>query len=222
MDTAKVGGILVTSIGRNAGALTGEEYDKLLSYEPKNDIERMGQDFFVLSVQLCGANLGDILSLKNKNIEGNNLKFVRRKTRKTGIQIVLSITPLARVLLNRYGTINHKSPNDYILPYLSKCKDENAKENKIHDVIQKINLGLKDVCTAIGIRKITTYNARHSYASSAQSSGMTAEQIQKFLGHQSSRTTQAYLKQLQDNVIKQNDDVLQGLVGGRYALDESK
>lgn len=215
---SKINGQSLTSIGRNSGALTGEEYDKLLSYEPKNDIEKMGQDFFVLSAQLCGANIGDILSFKNKNVEGNKLTFVRRKTRKTGLQIVLTIQPIARVLLNSYGIINPKSPNDYILPYLSKCKDDNAKENTIHDVIKKINHGLKDVCEAIGIRKITTYNARHTYASSAQSSGMTAEQIQKFLGHQSSRTTQAYLKQLQENVIKQNDEVLQGLVGGRYSL----
>ena len=68
-----------------------------------------------------------------------------------------------------------------------------AIRNKIHDIVKRANKGIKSICEILGIRHITTYNARHTYAVLAQDNNMTSEQIQKFLGHANSRTTQVYL-----------------------------
>ena len=121
------------------------------------------KDFFLLSVMMCGANIGDILSLKNENIVEKEILFMRRKTKKTGLQISVSLTSQLSALFNKYGKINRKSPKDYILPYLSSCADEKAILNKIHDVIKLVNKGLESICEAISIRKITTYVATWSY-----------------------------------------------------------
>ena len=121
------------------------------------------KEIFLLSVMMCGANIGDILSLKNENIVEKEILFRRRKTKKTGLQISVSLTSQLSALFNKYGKINRKNPKGYILPYLSSCADEKAILNKIHDVIKLVNKGLESICEAISIRKITTYVATRSY-----------------------------------------------------------
>lgn len=201
------------SIPRQKGALEDEELDRFVSYKPKNKSEKLGQDFFVLSLELCGANLGDILCLRNKNIQESEIHFIRRKTRKSKIEISLPITRVSEILLKEYGVINQDRPDDYILPFLNGLTSEKSIDNKIHDFINKVNVGIASICEAIGIGKITTYNARHTYAVKALDC-MTAEQIQKFLGHTNVRTTDTYIKSITSSVKNTNKKVLEGMVEG--------
>ncbi len=64
----------------------------------------------------------------------------------------------------------------------------------------------------IGLRKITTYKARHTFASMFQSEGMTVEQIQKFLGHSTSMTTQNYIGTLTTSVIEKGRKIIDELI----------
>ena len=209
---SNIQGQSLSSIGREKDALTEEELKTLIDYEPTNAKEHKGRDFFILTLQLCGTNLGDILSFKNKNISGDTISFIRRKTRRSGIVTTLDLTEVAVALLNKYGRINADRPDDYILPYLTNVTTEKAINNKIHDVLSDVNEGLESICNATGMDKFTTYNARHTYASRAQSSGMTAEQIQKFLGHTTSRTTQTYLHSITKSVREKNKGVLDDMM----------
>ncbi len=70
------------SIRRQKAALTEEELKRFLEYTPKNKEEEIGKDFFLLSLHCSGANLGDILSFKNSDIENGTITFVRRKTKR--------------------------------------------------------------------------------------------------------------------------------------------
>lgn len=200
----------LSSLTREKGALSDDELIKFLKYKPSNSIEQFGQDMFILSIQLSGANIGDIISLKNCNIIDNEVHFVRRKTRKSGQTISIPFTSTAKELLSKYGVISDNAPDDYILPFLSQCHTEKSIRNKIHDIIRKANKGIKSICANIGIRNITTYNARHTYASFAQDI-MTTEQIQKFLGHTSPRTTETYLGSISRNIKEKNRDFLENL-----------
>ena len=121
-----------------------------------------------------------------------------------------AFTSTAKELLRKYGVISDNAPDDYILPFLSQCRTEKSIRNKIHDIIKKANKGIKSICTNIGIRDITTYNARHTYASYAQDF-MTTEQIQKFLGHTSPRTIETYLGSISRNIKEKNRDFLENL-----------
>lgn len=199
----------LTSIIREKGALSDDEFKKIVKYQPSNKLEKFGKDMFLLSFALSGANIGDIFSLKNKNIIGDEVCFVRRKTRKSGLQISIPLIPFAQEILSEYGHIANDKPDEYILPFLSRCNNnEKTIRNTIHDNLRKINKGLMDICNNIGIRKITTYNARHTYASFAQDT-MSTEQIQKFLGHTSPRTTQVYLGSISQHVKDKNRDLLE-------------
>lgn len=202
------------SVRREKGALTTTELQAFLDYSPVTSVEKLGQDFFRLSLLLCGINLGDLLRLRNRNIDGTEIHFVRQKTKKTGLVTTLPLTNLARDLLDSYGCVNPDRPDDYILPCLAGATSETMADNRIHAFIRKVNKGIASICARLGLRKITTYTARHTYASFAQSNGMTAEMIQKFLGHTSSRTTEVYLGSLTDSVKEQNRQLLESIAKG--------
>ncbi len=201
----------LTSIQRQKGGMTDDEIDKFREYVPQTASEIMGKDFYKLSFLLFGMNIGDILSLKNKNIDNDVISFRRRKTRKYGSDTPLPLTEDAKKILNKYGKINASKPEEFILPYLSHCTKESSINNKIHDINRKINKGIASICEKTGIRHITLYTARHTFASVAASNGMTAEQIQKFLGHTSSRTTQLYMNTLTKNVFRKATKIVEDI-----------
>lgn len=208
---AHIKGQSLSSITREKGALSDAELSKFLQYNPCNQKEKFAQDMFLLSLLMCGANLGDICALTNSNIIGDEIQFSRRKTRKSNIVISLPLIASVKSILLEYGRIDNNKPNEYILPFLSQCTTEDAIRNRVHDIVRRVNKGLKSISQNICIRHITTCNARHTYAVLAQDSNMTTEQIQKFLGHASSRTTQVYLGSLTQRVKDKNRSMLEGL-----------
>ncbi len=196
------------SINRQKAALTEEELKALLNYTPQNKDEEIGKDFFFLTLHCSGANLGDILRLKNSNIENGIVTFTRRKTQKTGKEIRFRLTERAKALFNKYGKISDTTPDSLILPYLADATSEVNIENRIRRVNRNINAGLKSISNALGLRKITTYTARHTYANLLMIRGLTAEQIQFFMGHSSSKTTEVYLSGVSTRILDINKEIL--------------
>lgn len=199
------------SIKRQKAALSVEELNKFLEYTPKNKQEELGKDFFLLTLHCYGANLKDILLLKNSNIENDFLTFKRNKTEKTGIEIQFQLTDIAKRLFNKYGKISQSSPTSLILPYLVNTHSEANLENRKKRLERKINNGLQSICNALKMRKITTYNARHTIATVLMINNMTAEQIQKLLGHSSSKTTENYLGSLSTDFLNKSKSILEHL-----------
>lgn len=197
---------------RAKAALSKEEMKTLRDYQPKDKLEEMGIDFFLLTYHCNGANLGDILLFRNSNIEDGTLSFIRRKTQKTNIEpIQIKLTSVAIALFNKYGKISAETPNSLLLPYLSHASSERNQENIIKRVNRKVNAGLKSICDALGWRKITTYNARHTFATRLRDEGVPIEQIQKLLGHSSILTTQTYLGSLSTEILDKTKNILENL-----------
>lgn len=197
---------------RAKAALSKEEMKALRDYQPKDKLEEMGKDFFLLTFHCNGANIGDILLLRNSDIKDGTLSFIRRKTQKTNIEpIQIKLTDVAIALFNKYGNISDETPNSLLLPYLSHASSERNQENIIKRVNRKVNAGLKSICDALGWRKITTYNARHTFATTMRDRGMSIEQIQKQLGHSSILTTQTYLGSLSTDILDKTKNILESL-----------
>ena len=67
-------------------------------------------------------------------------------------------------------------------------------KDRITDVIATINYHLKAIGAILGIEQtITTYVARHSYATVLKRAGVSTSIISESLGHSSERVTQIYL-----------------------------
>jgi len=66
-------------------------------------------------------------------------------------------------------------------------------KKRIRDVISNCNRCLRKIGKAIGIEGLSTYTARHSYATVLKRSGANIAYISESLGHNDLKTTENYL-----------------------------
>ena len=153
-------------------------------------------DLFTFSYLMGGINFTDMARLTGENIMDEQLVYRRKKTRKL---IHLPLHPKAMEIMNKY-----KSDNPYIFPILSSFhKTEQQKINRIHKVIGKVNACLKTLGNELELdKKLTTYVARHSYATTLKRAGVSTSLICDALGHSSERVTQIYLDSFENTQLK--------------------
>ncbi len=152
---------------------------EIIDYE----IEEGSNQFFTRDIWLfsyiCnGMNIKDMLNLKFKNIQGDFVHYDRAKTSNT-IQnpkpIIISLLPKAKEILKRWCNSNHDE-NSYVFPVYHKNHDEKRKQQIKHQFIKTINKYMKLIGEEIGYDKpLTTYAARHSFATVLKRSGATME-----------------------------------------------
>lgn len=75
--------------------------------------------------------------------------------------------------------------------------------------VHLINEHMKKIAVDLSINKnVTTYFARHSFATILKNSGVSTEFISEALGHSSLSTTKNYLAGFEEGAIKRNTDML--------------
>ncbi len=173
-------------------ALTKEEIHSVINYtvDGKDFYTRLAVTLFTFSYFMGGINFVDMAFLTEKNIMDSRLVYRRKKTAKL---INLPLQEEALLVLKRYK--NNGSP--YLFPILSNLhKTEQQRLNRLHKVITKVNKALKAIGEELNIPiKLTTYVARHSYATTiCLSNGAPIETLSKMMGHTSIRSTQIYAK----------------------------
>lgn len=160
----------------------------VLNYQGQTPLECLAIDLFTFSYLAAGINFGDIARLTKDNILENRLIYIRKKTQK---QIKVSLQEQAIKLIRKYSIPD----NPYLFPILSNFhKTEQQKVNRIHKIIAKVNKSLKEIGERLNIPiNLTTYVARHSFATVLKRSGVNTSLICEALGHSSERVTQIYL-----------------------------
>ena len=73
--------------------------------------------------------------------------------------------------------------------------NEAKVKNRVKKVTRQINSKIKELANAAGIdsERMTTYVARHSFATTLKRNGVDIGKISEMLGHDSSKTTAIYL-----------------------------
>lgn len=180
-----------TSAGRKI-ALSEKDKDTVLNY--KGD-HLLWVDLWKFSYYCQGMNFTDILRLRRSNIVDGILTYDRTKTKHTERnKILLEITlhDEAIRIINKWGS-KDISPNAYVFPVLREGLTPSQQRFIIADFIKDVNFHLGEVSAEIKIPKITTYWARHTYATVLHRKGVPMEFIQEALGHADLRTTKLYL-----------------------------
>jgi len=177
-------------------ALTKEDVQKIISYDTstKDRYTQLAIDLFTYSYIMGGINFVDMAYLTKGNIFGNHLVYARKKTHK---QLKFPLHPIALKLHEKY------SGGKYIFPVLSDSHQTALqKANRIHKVIAKVNNALKVVGEELKLPMVlTTYVARHSFATVLKRSGVSTSIISESLGHSSERITQIYLDSFENKQI---------------------
>ncbi|MEZ4939320.1 MAG: site-specific integrase [Saprospiraceae bacterium] len=181
-------------------ALSREDIRKieLLELTPGTP-EYHAKNYFIFSYYCAGINFIDLAYLRWENIQNGRLVYVRRKTKEQLSPIILEP---AKVILKYY---QNEFPNlaGYIFPILDeKHQSLKSKDYRIDKVLRQVNKALKEIAQQIGIEsKLTTYVARHSFATNLKKKGVATALISQALGHESERTTQIYLDSFENEII---------------------
>jgi integrase len=177
-------------------AISKEDVRKIRNYNAlEGSPEQFARDIWALSYLSNGMNLSDIFRLKYKNIEGDTVIFIRHKTshnRKIKPVIVALIDEL-QVIIDRWGN-KPVLPNSYVFNILSDRLTPAVELAKIKQATKSLNLYVGRIAKEVGIeQKVTSYTARHSFATVLKLSGENVTYISEALGHSNLQTTENYL-----------------------------
>jgi len=144
---------------------------------------------FMISLFAGGMNISDLLNLKWSDISSDKITFIREKTKRNyGQPIEIPLTEE----LKRYLGMPAGSP--YIISNFNRNGSPLQINRRAKWFIGKLNRQLKSICQQLNLPPITTYSARHTFASILRFNGVSREQISELLGHSSIHTTTAYLR----------------------------
>lgn len=167
-------------------------------------------DMFKLMFMLIGINLVDLCNLKEIDNEGR-INFYRAKTNRL---YSIKVEPEALEIINKYRGEN------YLIDILDRYKD-------YHDYTKRINLALKQIgpykrvgrggkkTTEPMFPDISTYWARHSWATIAASLDIPRDTIAHALGHGNNTVTDIYIDFDQSKVDEANRRVLDWVLYGK-------
>ena len=138
-------------------------------------------------------------------MDGNRLKFFRKKTENTAseqTEISVYLTPFAHDVINKYGSPD-KSSGTLIFDIIRKDMSAVDKQKAVKNFTRSVNQGLKKLAKKVGIDvNISTYYARHSFSTNAIRSGASMELVSEQLGHSNLKTTQNYFSGFEDDSIE--------------------
>jgi integrase len=96
-------------------------------------------------------------------------------------------------ILDRWGN-KPAYPDQYVFPILERGLTPEQEYFKIQWVTCQINKYIRVIAEKVGIKnKVTSYTARHSFATVLKRSGASIEFISESLGHSNLQTTENYL-----------------------------
>lgn len=191
-------------------ALTLHQIKQVVTYTDGNEGTEKYRDLWFFSYLCNGINFADILRLKYSNIQNGEIFFMRAKTIRTSKvkkELYAVVTPELQAIIDKWG--NHdKSPNSHIFPYLKGNETPEEEKNRIKDVVRRCNKKMKLIGDALGISGISTYVARHSYATVLKRSGANIAYISESLGHNDLKTTENYLVSFEKEEREKNAKLL--------------
>lgn len=175
--------------------------DMDLSLCPAMDYAR---DIFMFSFYTRGMSFVDMAFLKKKDLQNGILSYRRHKTNR---RLMVKWEKPMQELVDKYDTTD--SP--YILPLIKNDGKDERRQYKSQ--AHRINRNLKKIGERLGLLiPLTTYVARHGWASIAKSKNIPIATISEAMGHDSETTTRIYLATLDTSVVdKANSLILKSL-----------
>lgn len=173
--------------------------------------------YFLLMFLFRGMPFIDLAYLRKQDVKGNKIVYSRHKT---GRQMTVRIPKEAAELMEEFKNSNPGSI--YLFPILDAQNPEEAQGAK--DRIRKkdkelyayylralgsFNKKLARIAALLlpGV-KLSSYTARHTWATLAFHSGVSIGIISKALGHSSIKVTETYLKPFENEKVDEANDEL--------------
>lgn len=175
--------------------------DMDLTLKPVMDYAR---DLFMFSFYTRGMSFVDMAYLKKKDLQNGVLSYRRQKT---GQQLFIKWEKPMQDIAGKYDT----GDTPYLLPIIRDMETDVRRQYK--NAAHLVNAKLKKLGEQLGLGiPLTTYVARHAWASIAKSKNIPLSTISEAMGHDSENTTRIYLASLDTSVVdKANSLILKSL-----------
>ena len=151
------------------------------------------RDLYMLCFDLRGISFVDLAQLETAQLKNGYLTYFRQKT---GQRLEIKWEGQMQEIVERH----HVKGSRYLLPILNESANDIRRQylNALH----RVNSRLKKIGKMVGCPiPLTTYTARHGWASAAHQLNIATSSISQALGHDSEKTTRIYLDALDNKVI---------------------
>lgn len=193
-------------------ALTVEEIARIYQFETiPNTNMAMAKDYWLFLYLCNGMNVKDFCLLKWSDIDGEMLTYQRAKTKrsqKESKRISVALKPETWDIIKKWGRPSI-SKDAFIFPHLKPGMTAEKERAAYQQLTKVINKYMKQLVSELKINKnVTTYFARHSFATVLKRSGKSIEMISELLGHSSVDVTEGYLDSFEKEQIQEQTNVL--------------
>ena len=170
-----------------------------LDFTHKKHLE-LARDIFLFSFYSRGMSFIDIIFLKRPK---SMIDYHRKKTNQS---LHISLTPQLVGLIEKY-----RSESEYVFPILDP-NSPIALYKQYRLALERVNRNLKQIGNLLELEiNLTTYVARHSWATQAKKGGAPIAVISEGLGHTSEQTTRIYLKEFDQRVVDELNETVSRL-----------
>lgn len=190
-------------------ALTLEQIGQIARYDDGSEATAKYRDYWLFLYLCNGINVADFVRLRFRDIVNGEICFVRQKTARTTrtrkeIRVVVTDRMLA--IIDRWG--NPPAPDRFIFPVLDGAEDAMRQKLKTQYLTRAINKRMATIGEDLGIGNISTYTARHSFATVLKRAGANIAYISESLGHNDLKTTENYLASFEREERVKNAELL--------------
>jgi len=182
-------------------ALTKEEIKRIRDIEVNDKSIEKARNLFMFSFYTRGMSFIDIVYLKADNLYNDRIHYKRAKT---GQLFTIKLTPEAKAIIDKYS----ETPKEtgFLFPII---QSESNKYKEYKNAMRLTNKKLKILGDLAEISiPLTTYVARHSWATIAKRGGVATSVISEGLGHTTENTTQVYLDSFENDVLDDANDFI--------------
>lgn len=173
----------------------------------KGSAEAYYKDIWLFSYFANGINIKDICKLKYKDVKGDFIEFKRAKTMRTNKDtkpISISLTEDLKRIIEEYGT-RPIEKNNFIFDFLKSGMTDEQEMAAIKQAVKQTNKYIKRIAEVLEIKAVvTSYTARHSFATILKNAGVAPAFIGESLGHSSLSTTESYLGSFENDAKQEN------------------
>lgn len=154
------------------------------------------RDLFLLSFYLRGIPFIDLAHLRKNDIR-NGVLYYRRS--KTGQPLAVTLEPWAMEIFQRY---RREDPDTVFLLPIIKRPQADDEQKQYDSALRLYNKRLHKLASLLGIKgRLTSYVARHSWATIAYHEGIPVSEISAGLSHTSEQVTYAYLESFSPDTL---------------------
>ena len=168
------------------------------------------RDVFVFCFCARGLTFVDLAYLRKSDVANGTISYSRKKT---GQRLQVRLEPRMQEIIRR-----HTAPGPYLFPVIRSWEASVQRQYQDYrNALQYYNSSLKEIGDMLGGLPLTSYVCRHSWATTAHRKQVPLSLISQAMGHDSVKTTEIYLKEIESAEIDRVNSLLINEVFGTFS-----